>query len=378
MTVPFADAASAFLPTPDVLYLSAASQGPRLASVHAAAQAALDRSAMPWRLHAHDWDAQVERVRTLAARLFGDSADSVGFVPSAGYGLSIAAANLPLVSGDAVLVLDDAFPSNLLPWQQRCLDAGARLHAVTRGDDATAAVLDALERDAAIRIVALEHVHWHDGTRLDLDAISAAVRVRRAALVLDLSQSVGAVAAAIARWQPDFAVAVGHKWLLGGFGLAYLWVAPRWRTRGRPLEQGWIPRRAHADWSFSAHAPAAFLDGARRFDAGGVLDVVRLAMAEAALGQVLAWDVERIARALTAWTAALVAALPPDRFDSPRAFAHFVGVRPRARPLDACARALHAAGIACTVRHGCLRFAPHLHVDVDAAGRVADVLDAVA
>ena len=190
---------AAFVLPSDVLYLDAASQGPRLACVQAAARTALELGAAPWRVHAADWEAQVERVRTLAAKLFDDDPDGVAFVPSAGYGLSIAAQNLPLGAGDSVLVLADAFPSNLLPWQQRCLDAGARLHAVHRGDDATAAALDALATDARIRIVAPEQVHWHDGSLLDLDAIAAAPHARGATLVPDLRQSLRAWPTAVAR-----------------------------------------------------------------------------------------------------------------------------------------------------------------------------------
>jgi hypothetical protein len=90
-------------------------------------------------------------VRALAAGLFDGDAEAVALVPSAGYGLTLASRNLPLAAGDSVLVLADTFPSNLLCWQQRCIDTGARLHAVQRGDDATAAVLAALDAYAAGR-----------------------------------------------------------------------------------------------------------------------------------------------------------------------------------------------------------------------------------
>lgn len=375
MTRPHAATPSAFLLPPDGLYLDTAAHGPRLRAVQAAALAALEAGARPWQAHWDAWEAQVERVRELASRLFDGNPDAVALVPSAGYGLSLAARNLPLAAGDAALVLADAFPSNLLPWQHRCQEAGARLVAVERGADATAAVLAALEREPRIRIVSLPQVHWHDGARLDLDAIADAVQARGAALVLDLTQSLGALPAAVRRWRPAFAVAAGYKWLLGPTGLAWLWAAPQWCEHGTPLEHHWLAYEARTDWSFDARVPATFRAGARRFDAGGIADPMRLAMAEAALLQLHGWGVDAISERLGALTETLVRALDPQRFAVPPVHApHFVGVRPCRVPLERCAQALAAAGILCTARHGVLRIAPHLHVGHGDIGRVADVL----
>lgn len=365
-----------FLLPPDGLYLDTAAHGPRLRTVQAAAEHALAGSTRPWAARWDDWAAQVERVRALAAALFDGIADAVALVPSVAYGMSLAARNLPLARGDAVLVLADAFPSNLLPWQHRCRETGARLVAVERGADATAAMLAALDREPRVRVVALPHVHWHDGMRLELDAIADAVHARGAELVLDLTQSLGALPAAIARWRPAFAVAAGYKWLLGPGALCPLWAAPQWRAHGESLEHHWTAHEARADWSFDPQRLNPPRSGARRFDAGEIADPLRLAMAEAALTQIQAWGVEVICERLATLTAALVDGLDPARFAVPAARApHFVGVRPRRAPLDTCARALSDAGFVCTARHGVLRIAPHLHVGPADIARVVARLD---
>lgn len=368
------------------LYLDTAAHGPRLRAVQDAAQAALDASVAPWRLSMSAWEASIETVRTRAAALFegnGDG-DAVALVPSAAYGLAIAARNLPLAAGDAVLVLDGQFPSNLLPWQQRCSEVGARIAAVRRGHDQdwTDAVLAALETDPAIRVLALPQAYWHDGALLDLDRIAARARDANAALVLDLSQSLGARPAELARWQPAFAVAVGHKWLLGAPGLAYLWVAPQWRERGVSIEQHWLARDGGSDWRFPVDRPAPYRAGARRYDAGGIADPLRLAMADAALQQVNAWGVARIGARLRARTAAFDAGLREhglSHWRLPGPAAHFLGVRPpRAEAMTAVANALSAAGIVVTARHGLLRIAPHLHVSLEDLRRVATIIAAAA
>jgi hypothetical protein len=52
---------------------------------------------------------------------------------------------------------------------------------------------------------------------------------------------------------------------------------------------------------------------------------------------------------------------------------HLLGLRP-GTAWDACVHALDAAGIDITARHGVLRIAPHLHVEVEAMRHVANVL----
>ncbi|WP_237056832.1 aminotransferase class V-fold PLP-dependent enzyme [Marilutibacter chinensis] len=355
------------------LHLDSAAHGPRLRGVQAAAEATLAESIAPWRIGMQAWNDAIERVRSLAACFFeGDAfdgdGDGVALVPSAGYALSLAARNLQLGAGDKVLVLAGQFPSNLLPWQQRCAETGASLVEVRRapGQDWTGAVLAALEADPAIRVLALPQAHWHDGALLDLDRISAQARACDAALVLDLSQSLGALPADVSRWQPQFAVAVGHKWLLGSYGLAYLWVAPHWREHGRPLEQNWFAREHDAAMA-SPLQPPAYRPGARRFDAGGIAHAQKLAMAAVALAQLQAWGVAGLSQALGTRTAAFDAVLREyglEDWITPGHAPHLLGLRPPPERIDTAAQALAAAGAVFTRRHGLLRIAPHLQVTV--------------
>lgn len=363
------DALAAMFATPaDVKCLDCAAHGPRLRSVHAAALAAVDAGRMPWRAGNDAWLASIERVRALAADLFDGDPEGVAMLHSVGHAMSLAARNLPLERGESVLVLDAQFPSNLLPWQHRCAQVGARVvRAVRRvGQDWTGAVLDALEANPSVRIAALPHAHWHDGALLDMDAIAGRCRARGIALVLDLSQSLGVLRVDIDRWQPQFVASVGHKWLLGGYGLAWLWVAPHWRRHGEPLEQHWFARDHDAAMASPLQLPP-FRDGARRFDAGAVAHGQLLAMAEAALGQLKAWGVDAVHQALARRTGAFDAALHAGGagdWSTPGHAPHVLGLRPPRDRLDAVAAALSQRGAVFTQRHGVLRIAPYLQVTV--------------
>jgi kynureninase len=75
-----------------------------------------------------------------------------------------------------------------------------------------------------------------DGAMVDLAPIAAASRDLGARLVIDGSQSVGAMPLDVEQLQPDFLVTVGYKWLLGPFSAGYLYVAEEHR-QGEPLEE---------------------------------------------------------------------------------------------------------------------------------------------
>ncbi|MBO9876186.1 aminotransferase class V-fold PLP-dependent enzyme [Xanthomonas sp. D-99] len=362
-----------------VIYLDAASRGPLLRVMQTVAHQAVDAMAAPWQLPFDAWLQQIEALRGLAAALLDGDADAVAMVPSAAHGLATAARNLPVQPGHAVLVLEGQFPSNLLIWQRRCAEAGARLVAVSTaaGGSLTDAVLQAIAETPALRIASLPHAYWLDGRMLDLDRISAAVHARGAALVLDLSQSLGVLPPDLARWRPDFVVSVGHKWLLGPMGLAWLWVAPQWRTDGLPIEEHWIGRDAGSSWEFPAASAPRYRGGARRFDAGGVVDPLRIAMATAALQQIDAWQPARIAAALGELTAQWDAALQARGLGSwctPGHAPHLTALQPPAAALDAVATAPSASGVICTRRHGRLRIAPHLSVADHALSQVVAAL----
>jgi selenocysteine lyase/cysteine desulfurase len=271
----------------------------------------------------------------------------------------------------------------VLAWHPRCRDAGARL-VVARpaaGESETDAVLRMLDADAAIRVLSLAHVSWVDGSVLDLDTITERARARGVAVVLDLSQTLGAMPARIAAWQPAFAVSVGYKWLLGPGGLAYLWAAPAWRDRGDAIEQHWRARDPAAVWREDPAVEPPYRAGARRFDAGEVPSPLRLAMAEAALRQIQAWRIARIAVALQSRVDTLARALREAGLGAwlpTPTPSHILGIRPPRAQWTSIDAALRQAGVITTLRRGCVRLAPHLHVGVEQLPAVADLLARVA
>jgi selenocysteine lyase/cysteine desulfurase len=345
----------------DVAYFNCASLAPLLRAAGEAAAGAVARRARPWRTRGEDWFGETEERRALFARLAGVDADGVALVPATSYGLAVAAANLRAGPGQRVLVLGEDFPSNYYTWQRFARRTGATLVAVERRDGQTwaEAVLEALDERAAV--VAVMAVHWTDGGTVDLAAVGSRARAVGAALVVDASQALGAVPLDLGAVRPDYLVGVGYKWLLGPFGLGYLYVAERHRD-GTPLEENWISRRGAEDFAGLVDYQGDYQPGARRFDVGQRTHFETTPMAIVALRQLLDWEVPRIAatlRRLTDRIEAEVAAIGLSLTTRDRG-PHMLGIALPDRARRRVGAALADAGVFAGVRGSSLRVSPHL------------------
>jgi selenocysteine lyase/cysteine desulfurase len=303
----------------DVTYLNCAGMAPHLRNVTEAGLRAVRAQTAPWNRTVSDWFSGAEELRSLVAHLLNATADAIALVSSASYGLATAAANVPISSGQTIVLIDEEFPSQVYVWRELAKKKNARVVTAAPSPDQT--WTEALSQfiDNRTAVVAVTPCHWMDGARIDLDVVSARARDVGAALVVDASQYLGAAPMDVARIQPDFLVSVGYKWLLGPYALGYLYAAPRWRERGTPLEHSWLAR-AGAE-TFARPYSDDFRPGARRFDMGAFPQFTLVPMAIAALRQVLEWTPARISATLATITSAAAdrakeagfEVLPPDQ-----------------------------------------------------------------
>ena len=347
----------------DVVYMNTANMAPPLRAVRAAGEEALARRATPWRITSDDWFADVERLRDGFAGVLGADNDAVALIPATSYGLAIAARNLDAQPGDQVVVLEDDYPSNRYTWVRFCQRTGASLVVVEPG-----AVVEHI--GDRTRVVAVPNVHWTNGSLVDLVAVADAARRAGAALVVDASQSLGAMPLDLDAIRPDFLVAVGYKWMLGTLGLGCLYVAEQHRD-GEPIEENWINRAGSEDFSALVDYTDAYRPGARRFDVGQHSNFGLVPIALAATEQILEWTVAGIAESLADVTeevatraGALGLAVPARDRHGP----HMIGIEVPRDAAHVIARRLGEDGVVASVRGNSVRIAPHLHTtrtDVD-------------
>jgi selenocysteine lyase/cysteine desulfurase len=361
----------------DVAYLNCAYMSPLLKRAVALGAEGLARKARPWTISPEDFFADSERARALLAELVGATADDIALVPAASYGLAIAAANLPFGEGRRILILADQFPSNVYPWRELARRTGGEVVTLERPTegDWSAAILARL--DERVAITALPHCHWTDGGLIDLVSIASRCREVRSALVIDATQSLGALPLDLAAIRPDYLMCSGYKWLLGPYSLGYLYVAPRWQD-GRPIEQNWIARTGSEDFARLIDYQDGYQPGARRFDVGERSNFALMPAGIAGLEQLLCWGQPAIIETLAARTSGIVErarALGLRALPAPFRAGHFLGLRlPGGAPAGLPER-LASEQVHVSLRGDSLRVTPHLYNNDADVDRLFGVLD---
>jgi selenocysteine lyase/cysteine desulfurase len=370
---------------PDGLhYLNCAYMAPLLRSVEEAGIAALQRRRDPTAITADDFFTGSDRARTLFARLVGCDAARVAIIPGVSYGMATVAKNVRLRAGQNVVVAHAQFPSNVYEWRRTCAAAGASLRAVAppaepqgRGREWNARLLEAIDGDTAL--VALGNVHWADGTRFDLEAIGERAREVGALLVVDGTQSVGAMPFDVGRVRPDALVCASYKWLLGPYTLGLAYYGERFDAAA-PLEETWLARRGSEDFARLVDYADEYQPGAARFDVAERSSFLLMPMLLAALERVLAWGPDKVQAYCADLTRELLAearSLGYSVEDEAWRGAHLFGLRaPAGHDPARLQAALRERRVAVSLRGDAVRVAPHVYSTPDDLSALADALRA--
>jgi selenocysteine lyase/cysteine desulfurase len=361
----------------DVAYLNCAFTAPLLKSAAEAGHKAVATKANPWSITIDHFFRDLEECRKLFGRLIETNPDNVALIPAVSYGISLAAKNLPISRGEEILVLADQFPSNVYPWMRLTWEKNAVLVTVSRPTDSnwSEAVLDRIHEKTAV--AALPTCHWTDGTTLDLIQIGQRCREVGAALVVDGTQSLGAVPFSVAEVRPDFLITTSHKWLLGPYSYGYCYVAPE-RQNGVPLEENWLNREGSRDIARLVDYRECYQPGARRFDVGEASNFILTPIAVAALRQVLDWKPLSIAGTLDGLTGSIAEwaeksgfKTAPPRFRSP----HIIGLQKTGGFPKELPSKLAQQKVFVSVRGDSIRVSPHVYNNLNDLERLFSALD---
>ncbi len=139
------------------------------------------------------------------------------------------------------IVYDDLnFPSVMYVYEAHRAQ-GARIETVASEDGITVPLEKMLAAiDETTLLVPISHVVFKSGFVQDVAAITRRAHAVGAMVVADLYQSTGTVPVDVTAWDVDFATGGSVKWLCGGPGAGYLYVAPRLRESLRPRVTGWM------------------------------------------------------------------------------------------------------------------------------------------
>ncbi len=348
-----------------VTYLNCANMSAMLKAVKEAGLEALETRAAPWNISSEDWFTNSETLRMLASNIFQTSQENVALVPSVSYGLALAAKNLRIEPRKTIIVLEQQFPSNYYVWVNLAHQLNLRIMTV-RKDNAKSLTEKLLANiDNNTGLVALPNCHWIDGSFIDLQQISDATRTVGAFFVLDLSQSLGVLPIDIERVRPDFAVSVGYKWLLGPYGLGYMYVSQKWQEEGKPLEYSWLTKQGSDNFASLTTYVNEYRNGARKFDMGEFPQFNLLPMAIAALRQILQWEVSSIQCALKKLTDSIAEYKRNNRIgdDGSVGVGHIASIPIGTLDENDLGRRLKNNNVVVSFRGESIRVSPHLYND---------------
>ena len=282
----------------DLCYLNVAYMAPLLKGVEDAGIAALKKKADPTKMGMQDFFGDVQDLKKRFADLVNGTTKQVAVIPSVSYGMANAALNLKYKEGGHIIMLEEQFPSNYYPWE-----AAAKLHGQEIkmiGPDSNSShralswnqnILNAINEKTTA--VCCGHVHWADGTLYDLEAISRKCKEHQAYLIIDGTQSVGALPFDLERIPVDVLVVGGYKWLLGHYGLGLAYYSEKFNS-GEPIEHNWINKKDSDNFQALVDYKEEYKEGAAKYSMGEQSNFVLVSMLRKGIDQLMEWGVENI------------------------------------------------------------------------------------
>ena len=355
----------------NITYLNCAYMSPLLKRAEKAGIRGLRLKRNPGQIKADDFFNQSTALRNVYAKLLGAPVPRIAIIPSASYGVATAAANIAVERGQNVVVAAEQFPSNYYAWSRLCAEQSAALHAVSppetlrdRGKIWNERILEAINRKT--KLVAIAHTHWADGTRFDLEKIRERTRDVGALLIIDGTQSVGAMPFDFEAIKPDALICAGYKWLLGPYsiGLAYY---GEYFNQGKPLEENWITRLASDDFAALVNYNAEYQPGALRFDMGERSNFILVPMLLKAIEQITHWGTRNIQEYCLAISRESIEKLVEKGCwveDAPYRGGHIFGIRlPKGIDEEKVKLSLQKNNVYVSFRGSAIRVSPYVYND---------------
>ena len=340
------------------IYLNQASLGllgqPAVGAMHRF----LDEVGRHGNLHMSDDDEVgfLGALRERAGRLFHTETRRIAILSSASELLSQVPFIFQPPQGAKVIAVATDFPAITRPWLRLAERGACRVQFVEDNPESDLTTDLIAEIDDQTSLITVGSVQYATGSLVDVSRLRAATAHVGVKLVIDATQSAGAMDIDAATWRADMVVSSGYKWLGGHGGVAIAAMGPSTLERIPPLP-GWMG--ASDPFEFDA-TRLTLADDARRYTQS-TMSYVSVVGLTAALDQLLPLGMAEIEHHATRLAHLLVDAVEPHgwravrRLDDPAASPHIISLSHPGDDLASTMTRLREAGIVCSSRGDRLR-----------------------
>lgn len=324
------------------------------------------------------WMSVEDQLRHNLARLINaPSAQDIALCKNTSEALSMVAAGLDWDPGDEVVITSQEFPSNRIVWESLASrGVTVRVADIDREDVTPEGAIEDLLSDRT-KLLSVSSVQYGTGLRLDAAHLGALCESHGILFCLDAIQSAGAEPLDVQAVGAHFAMADGHKWMLGPEGLAFFYVAPEWRESLTLYEYGWhmVADRGNYDRRDWEPAPDAkrFECGSPNLLAAHALEASTALLLEVGLDQVRERIDQRIAHLATG-LGQLPGVTPITPAEPERRLGIYT-VRIQGQDSRHLCQTLAEEQVICANRGGGVRFSPHFYTPYAALEQALDTLE---
>lgn len=216
-----------------------------------------------------NWDVWVtknEAVRSATAEVLRCAPDEIAVTASVSAGLNALASALDFTGKrNKVVITDFEFPTNAQVWHAQKKRGAVVVHAKRDAEGYIPVEQFEALIDETTQLVAITHVCFRNGAKLDIPGIVKLAHARGAKVLLDCYQSVGSMTVDVKALDVDFAVGGMLKYMLGTAGIGFLYVRGALIPELLPTNTGWFAQADVVAMDITDNRPSA---SARRFEAG--------------------------------------------------------------------------------------------------------------
>ena len=347
---------------------------PMMKKVEKAGVKAIAEKRKPYKITSDDFFKNGESLKSQFGSLLNlENGDDIAVIPSVSYGLANVVNNLPKKKGK-IIITEGQFPSNVYPWMSLEKN-GYKVEIVkaprkaTKGKAWNEKIIEAIDKETVA--LAIGHVHWTDGTRFELGEFRKRLNDVNGLLIIDGTQSIGALPFDQKEIQADAIVCAGYKWLMGPYGIGLAYFGEKF-ANGSPIEENWINRLNSEDFTELINYQEKYREGAQRYSVGEQSNFILVSMLLEALKHVNKWSPEKVQDYSKELMAGVISDAMEMGFkidDEGNRGHHLFGIQmPKGIDSEKASTVFKKRKVSISIRGNSIRVAPHVYNDeVDVA-----------